>query len=149
MISLRAARPNEGAALALVFGSARAAMAYLPVLHTAQENVVFFSACVARGGWVEVAEVAEMMVGFCAVHEGMVEHLYVRAEWQGRGIGGALLGRAMAAHPAGLSLWVFEENSRAQAFYMRAGFVEVERTDGRGNEEGVPDVRMRWDGVAT
>ena len=31
-------------------------------------------------------------------------------------------------------------NTGARRFYERHGFVEAGRTDGRGNEEGVPDV---------
>jgi len=32
----------------------------------------------------------------------------------------------------------------ARRFYGREGFVEVEHTDGAGNEEGEPDVRLEW-----
>jgi ribosomal protein S18 acetylase RimI-like enzyme len=87
------------------------------------------------------------MVGFCAAHAGWIEHLYVSPAWQGGGIGSALLARAMSENPGGLSLWVFEQNERAAALYTRAGFEVVERTDGRGNEEQVPDLRMQWNGA--
>jgi GNAT superfamily N-acetyltransferase len=137
--------------VASVFAAARAEMTYLPVLHTADEHVAFFSECVAGGSWVEVAEVGEVgngqVVGFCAVHDGWVDHLYVMPEYQRSGIGRTHLVRAKAAHPGGLSLWVFELNHRARSFYFREGFVEMERTDGGGNEERVPDIRMRWSGV--
>jgi GNAT superfamily N-acetyltransferase len=133
-------------------------MRYLPVLHSAEEHVAFFSEHVLPVSWVVVAEVvgAEVgagvvgrggVVGFGAVKAGWLEHLYVVPAYQGGGVGGALLERAMGEHPGGLSLWVFEENSRAQAFYGRARFAEVERTDGSGNQEGRPDVLMRWGGV--
>jgi len=52
----------------------------------------------------------------------------------------------MSENPGGLSLWAFAANHGAIAFYGRAGFVEVLRTDGSGNEERQPDVRMRWPG---
>jgi ribosomal protein S18 acetylase RimI-like enzyme len=132
------------------------------VLHSAEEHVAFFSAYVAgEGHWVEVAVVVAAeaaagaaaaaaagsdVVAFCGVHDGSIDHLYVVPAWQEQGIGGALLDRAMAAHSGGLSLWVFQENVRAQALYARAGFVEQFRTDGGGNEERVPDVRMSWSG---
>lgn len=103
------------------------------------------SVCGAGGCLVEVAAGADgALVGFSAVHADWLDHLYVRPEWQGQGIGGALLARAQAARPGGLQLWVFEANEGAQRLYRRAAFVEVERTDGRGNMEKVPDVRMRW-----
>jgi ribosomal protein S18 acetylase RimI-like enzyme len=99
-------------------------------------------------GGAEVSDGAEM-VGFCAVHAGWIEHLYVTPAWQRGGIGSALLVRAMSENPSGLSLWVFERNERAAALYTRAGFVVVERSDGRGNEEHVPDLRMQWNGTGT
>ena len=34
----------------------------------------------------------------------------------------------------------------AQRCYERQGFVAVERTDGAGNEEREPDVRLVWPG---
>jgi GNAT superfamily N-acetyltransferase len=88
------------------------------------------------------------IVAFSAVKEGWLDHLYVVPPEQGRGIGGALLQRAMSENPGGLSLWAFVANHRAIAFYERAGFVEALRTDGSGNEEREPDVQMRWDGPA-
>ena len=146
-VVIRSARLGDGPAVATVFAAARAQMTYLPVLHTAEEHVAFFSECVAGGSWVEVAEaVPDQIVGFCAVRDGTVDHLYVTPEWQGSRIGGALLVRAMAAHPGGLSLRVFELNQRARSFYFREGFVDLERTDGSGNEEQVPDIEMRWSG---
>ena len=51
------------------------------------------------------------------------------ADWQGRGIGGALIDAALA-HPripagATVLLTVWEDNARAQAFYRRHGFATV------------------------
>jgi GNAT superfamily N-acetyltransferase len=133
--------------------AARADMSYLPVLHTPEEVREYFTERVLPGCDVTVA-VAEAgagagaIVGYSAVHDEWLEHLYVVPAWQNSGIGSALLERAMAKHPGGLSLWVFEENDGAAALYARAGFVVVERTDGSGNEEHVPDLRMRWNGVS-
>jgi len=55
-----------------------------------------------------------------------------------------LLARAREERPAGLQLWTFQVNDEARRFYGREGFVEVEHTDGAGNEEGEPDVRLEW-----
>jgi ribosomal protein S18 acetylase RimI-like enzyme len=168
-VTFRRAEVGDGAAVAAVFGAARSEMAYLPALHTPDEDRAFFTDRVVGSGShdvtvaVAVAEVsggAEMvggaevsdgaeMVGFCAVHAGWIEHLYVTPAWQRGGIGSALLVRAMSENPSGLSLWVFERNERAAALYTRAGFVVVERSDGRGNEEHVPDLRMQWNGTGT
>jgi GNAT superfamily N-acetyltransferase len=145
-VELRAARPDDGVAVADVFAAARAEMRYLPALHSRQEDVAFFSTRVLPTSDVTVADGAGEVVAFSAVRGGWLEHLYVVPAQQGRGIGGALLARAMNENPAGLSLWAFAVNHRAIAFYARAGFAEVHRTDGSGNEERQPDVQMHWAG---
>ena len=40
-------------------------------------------------------------------------------------------------------LWTFVANAPARRFYAREGFVEVRRTGGE-NEEGLPDVLLKW-----
>jgi len=146
-VELRAGRPDDGVAVADVFAAARAQMHYLPALHSRQEDVAFFSTRVLPTSRVAVATSAGEVVAFSAVKDGWLEHLYVVPAYQGRGIGGALLGRAMDENPAGLSLWAFVANHGAIAFYGRAGFAEVLRTDGSGNEERQPDVQMHWAGA--
>jgi GNAT superfamily N-acetyltransferase len=153
-VAYRRARAGlaDGAAVAAVFGAARAQMTYLPVLHTAEEDRAFFTDRVIGSGSHDVTvvevdvDVEGEIVAFSAVCRGWLEHLYVTPAWQGRGIGSALLARAMSEHPGGLDLWVFESNVRAAALYARSGFVVVERTDGGGNEERLPDLRMRRGG---
>lgn len=58
----------------------------------------------------------------------------------GQGIGSQLLALARRQRPHGLRLWTFVSIVRAQRFYERHGFVEIDRTDGRDNEEGAPDI---------
>jgi GNAT superfamily N-acetyltransferase len=145
-VELRGARPEDGVQVAGVFAAARAEMRYLPQLHSQDENVTFFAAQVLPTSRVTVADRAGDVVAFAAVRQGWLDHLYVVPPQQGRGIGRSLLGRAMRENPGGLSLWAFVANHRAVAFYERAGFAEVLRTDGSGNEERQPDVQMRWPG---
>jgi GNAT superfamily N-acetyltransferase len=144
--ALRAGNARDGTALARVFGAARSEMRYLPTLHSYEDHVAYFSGVVLPASQVTVATIDREVVGFSAVKEGWLDHLYVIPAEQGHGIGGALLDVAMRHNPGGLTLWAFVANHRAIALYGRAGFVEVLRTDGRGNEEHVPDVQMRWAG---
>ena len=74
----------------------------------------------------------------------MLAQLYILPGEQGRGIGSALLAKAMARRPAGMRLYAFQRNTRARGFYERRGFVAVEFGDGSGNEEGEPDVLYQW-----
>jgi putative acetyltransferase len=122
-----------------VFLHARSAMSYLPVLHTGEQTQRFI-ARVVRQQRVHVAEVDGTVIGFAAVHEGWLNHLYVEPAWHRRGIGTALL-RAACDGLDHVQLWVFQANDDARRFYERHGFALGELTDGTGNEEQVPDAR--------
>lgn len=73
-----------------------------------------------------------------------LDQLYVLPEAQERGAGTRLVRHAQDGSSGRLQLWVFQSNTPAIAFYRRRGFVIVESTDGRGNEERAPDHRMEW-----
>jgi ribosomal protein S18 acetylase RimI-like enzyme len=144
---LHPAGPQDADAIAALFGAARRAnMAYLPQLHTAEEDRAFFGGVIADGH-TTVALQDGRVVGFIALGEARVEHLYVDPAHQRRQIGTALLRHAQAARPAGLDLWVFQRNTGAIAFYERHGFRIAELTDGADNEEREPDARMVWSGA--
>jgi putative acetyltransferase len=122
-----------------VFLRARAGMSYLPALHSDEQTRRFF-ARVLREQAVHVAVVDGTVIGFAAVHEGWLHHLYVEPGWHGRGIGSALL-RAACDGLDHVQLWVFQANDGARRFYERHGFALGELTDGAGNEEQQPDAR--------
>jgi GNAT superfamily N-acetyltransferase len=92
--------------------------------------------------WVAVA--GTEVVGLLVLSDGWVDQLYLDPAWRGRGIGDRLVATAKQRYPDGLQLWTFQVNGPARRFYERHGFVEVERTDGQGNEEREPDVRYSW-----
>lgn len=92
--------------------------------------------------WVAVEDAG--VVGLLSLLPGWVDQLYVDPSAQGRGLGRALLVHAMRRQPDGLELWTFQANEHARRFYARNGFAEVELTDGAGNKEHQPDVRMAW-----
>jgi chorismate mutase len=76
-----------------------------------------------------------------------LDDLYVVPGRAGQGLGSALLDLVKAQRPGGFCLWVFEMNVPARGFYAHHGLVELERTDGSGNEEKQPDIRMAWPGT--
>jgi putative acetyltransferase len=121
-----------------VFLRARATMDYLPVLHTDEQTRRFF-AKVVRQQRVYVADIGTV-IGFAAVHDGWLNHLYLDPSWYGRGIGTALL-RAATDGLDSVQLWVFQRNDGARRFYERHGFTLQELTDGAANEERQPDAR--------
>ncbi|MEI8412733.1 MULTISPECIES: GNAT family N-acetyltransferase [unclassified Kribbella] len=65
--------------------------------------------------------------------------IYARKAWWGTGLGTRLLEVAVGKEPA--SLWVFEGNHRARAFYRRHGFVE-DGTQVNDPFFDLPEIRM-------
>jgi len=66
--------------------------------------------------------------------------LYVHPLYVARGIGSTLLAHAVATAPLPIRLYTFQQNAGARRFYERNGFVSIEFTYGRANEERCPDV---------
>lgn len=142
-----AAEPADAVALAALFSSAkRTAMPWLPELHDEADDRRFIAERVLPRCEVLLVRRGSEPVGFLALAGDWVEHLYVRPDAQRAGVGSALLEAAMARRPGGLRLWTFQRNGGARAFYARHGFTELELTDGAGNEEREPDVRLGWSG---
>jgi chorismate mutase/GNAT superfamily N-acetyltransferase len=94
-----------------------------------------------------VAETPDGLVGFANVEADWLNGLYVAPAAARSGVGSALLDLVKGLRPAGFCLWVFESNEPARAFYRRHGLVDLERTDGHGNMERAPDIRMAWPGA--
>jgi ribosomal protein S18 acetylase RimI-like enzyme len=146
---LRPGTPEDLAALAALHIRVRDA-AY-PLMPRRVHDDADVTAWVA--GWdlaeseVWVAEAEGRPVGYARVHDEWLEDLYVDPEAAGQGVGTALMELVKARHPQGFGLWVFVSNTRAIGFYDRHGLVEVERTDGAGNEEREPDIKMAWPGA--
>ena|SRR5438067_2346748 len=84
------------------------------------------------------------LVGMLVLEANWIDQLYVDPDLTRAGIGSGLMAVAKRERPAGLRLWTFVSNDGAQRFYVRHGFLEVERTDGRRNEEGSPDIQYEW-----
>jgi putative acetyltransferase len=141
--AIRRAGADDVAAVARLFRTVRrACLPYLPELHTAADDLGFFRDHVFSECEVWVAQ-SDAIDGFIAFRTGWVDHLYVHPERHRKGLGKALLALAMKTY-APLRLWVFQRNAAAIAFYRASGFREIERTDGRHNEEREPDMLMEW-----
>jgi ribosomal protein S18 acetylase RimI-like enzyme len=100
-------------------------------------------------GEVWVAEVDREVVGFAGStpardedppRELELASIYLLAAHHGSGLGQALLDAALGGRPA--SLWVLDDNPRAQAFYRRNGF----ESDGAAKIDerfgGIREIRM-------
>lgn len=142
-IAFRLATPADVPAIATLYGRVRTAkLPYLPTLHSHEDDLSHFGGHVNNTSTVWVAE-SGAILGFIAFRTGWVDHLYVDLGRENRGIGSALLDKAMAAQPS-LTLWAFRRNTVAIGFYRRRGFQIVRETDGSANEEREPDVLLAW-----
>jgi GNAT superfamily N-acetyltransferase len=143
-VTLRAAEPGDAEAVAEIFLAARAEMTYLPELHTAAETHCWVRDVLLPDHEVWIAEEDGGLAGFAALGDDFLEHIYVRPEAQGRGLGTALLELSKQRRPKRLRLWVFQKNAGARRLYERHGFELVGSTDGAGNEEHEPDALYEW-----
>jgi len=148
-LTLRRAEPEDATPLADLYTRARVAAVPTmpPAQHTNAEDRAWFAVQLARPGpaaW--LAERDGAVVGYLLIHNDWLDHLFVDPDALGEGIGSVLLDLAKSLRPDGFCLWVFESNAPARRFYARHGLVELERTDGSGNEERSPDIRMAWPG---
>ena len=115
------------------------AMPHMPVLHTPEEDLNFYSTVVFPNTEIWISERSGHVAGFISFRSGWIEHLYVHPDHQGAGIGSALLALAQSAQHS-LRLWTFQCNLGARRFYERHGFRIEKETDGADNEERQPDI---------
>jgi GNAT superfamily N-acetyltransferase len=142
-VLLRAATPDDATAVAAVHLASRRA-APMPAGVRPDHEVEAWLAGRLADDETWVAEVGGRVVGYVRMTATWLDDLYVAPSHVGQGIGSMLLDVVKARRPDGFSLWVFETNTPARAFYGRHGLVEREHTDGADNEEQEPDLRMSW-----
>ena len=116
-------------------------------LHTNEEDRAYFRGRVFAACTIWGALDGDDLVGFIAVRDGWIDHLYVLPVWQRQGLGSSLLAVAKAGGGV-FRLWTFQRNNGARRFYEAHGFVAEEETDGSGNDEREPDVLYKWSGEA-
>ena len=136
------AEATDVPALARIIGDWVRETDWMPALHSTEEDEGFVAGLL-QTHVVRVAQRGVDRLGFLARQGGKVRALHVTKAERGMGIGRALLDEVKAGEPE-VSLWTFQANARAIAFYRREGFAEAERTDGQGNDERLPDIRMTW-----
>lgn len=140
---IRRATTDDSAETAEVFLASRATMAYLPRLHT-EDDTRGFIAHVVRELETFVAVRDDRVVGFLALKEDWLDHLYVHPSRFNTQTGSKLFAEACFQRPEGFQFWVFQQNAGARRFYERHGCALARLTDGSRNEEKVPDALYVW-----
>ena len=141
-VTIAPARVLDAGRLSEVMACANADHDWLPQAHSRAEEIGTLGDMIDVG-WVQVARTEGHVVGFLARRAAEIHGLYLHPKAQGKGIAQRLLNGAKAQSDR-LALWSFEANLRASRFYRAAGFIEVARSDGAGNDFGLPDVRFEW-----
>jgi putative acetyltransferase len=143
-VELRRATPDDMAAVAVLHRhTVLTSLPFVPRLHTPQEDAAWFRERLYAANQVWLAEASGGLAGYIAFRPDFIEHLFIRPDAQGQGLGVLLLDKAKA-DTFELSLWTFQQNLRARRFYERHGFTAIRETDGADNEEKLPDVLYRW-----
>ncbi|WP_217577156.1 GNAT family N-acetyltransferase [Mesorhizobium sp. GbtcB19] len=138
-VAIRPAIASDAAAIATMMRASLNAFAWMPVLHTPEEDLFFIRDILLPNQQVTVAVAGEPIVGFIAVDGDWVEQLYLDPARTGQGIGSRLLDQATADMPL-IRLHCFQANTGARRFYERHGFRAEAFGDGSTNEEGLPDI---------
>ncbi len=141
-VHIRPAKSTDAGAVGAVLSEFTQLTDWLPKVHTRAQDVAHAGQMIDRG-WVTVTCQEQVVTGFLARETTTIHALYIAASHHRQGLGRALLNHAKAGVNR-LSLWTFQANVPAQAFYRAEGFVEAERTNGAGNDEGLPDIRYLW-----
>jgi putative acetyltransferase len=82
-------------------------------------------------------------LGFMFLHDGHMEALFIDPDQHGKGIGKALIQRAVAEHPA-LTTDVNEQNHKALGFYEHQGFESTGRSTHDGQGRPYPLIHLRY-----
>ena len=143
-LTIRRLTPTDASDIARVHrASFDDRLPWLSGIHTPDEDLAYFrdtvcATCVLWGGFE-----GQRLIGFIAYRDGWIDHLFVAPEHQGMGLGTRLLDQAQYTQPR-LRLWTFQRNEGARNFYERNGLIQIDITDGSGNEEREPDVLYEW-----
>jgi GNAT superfamily N-acetyltransferase len=140
----RRAVPDDAGEIADVFSRSYRLLTFLPMLHTVEEDRRFIEDVILKDCEVTVAESEGRIVSFLAREGEEIRLLYTDPAVIGSGAGTRLLDAVKSTGVAALELWCFQANMAARRFYERHGFRAVRFTDGRDNEEKMPDMRYRW-----
>ncbi len=144
-ITIERASPRDaGEIAALYLASRAAALPYLHRCHSDAEVRDWIATVMLATGETWVAREAGRILGFVTLNGEELDQLYLLPGHSRRGIGSLLLAKAKERSPERLSLFAFQRNTDARAFYERHGFRLVDVNDGARNEEGEPDALYEW-----
>lgn len=143
-VSMRSARSQDMAVCAAIVNDWIDQTGWMPRVHSREDVVKHYEDDEKMKRNTIVAVDGARVRGFVTLtRDGFINALYVEAASRNQGIGGLLLQRVKRELSPQVNLYVFQANDKAQRFFARHGFVEINRTTG-DNEEDLPDTLMEW-----
>ncbi|HEX9838179.1 MAG TPA: GNAT family N-acetyltransferase [Anaerolineales bacterium] len=144
--SIREYRPDDFDALTILWRISREKS--LPEFqrekgHFFYEDQNYFQNHILKNNQVWVVESGQQRVAFMAINKDFIDQLYIRPDYQRRGIGRALLDFARRLSPDHLWLYTLQINVGARAFYEKNRFV-AEKFGISPPPENEPDVEYHW-----
>lgn len=141
-LTCRRPGPGDGVKMSNLMADWIAQTPWMPNVHSA-EAAAGFGDWLCRVADVQILRVGSEFAGFYAFQDDVLQAFYLMPDHRGKGVGSEIMAQIQMDKPK-IVLWTFQANKAAQRFYMRFGFVEVERTDGAGNDENLPDIKYEW-----
>lgn len=121
------------------------AYAYFGYPHPASVTRQRLLASLEEGEQFWVPEVNGAVVGLLSLQPNYIQKLFIAPEWQGHGIGSALIRKAKRLHSDYIELDCFQENRDACRLYERHGFRPTAWVT--HDEPAIPQVFYRWEGA--
>jgi ribosomal protein S18 acetylase RimI-like enzyme len=144
-VTIERASPRDAGEIATLYLASRTeALPYLRRVHSDDEVQGWIAHVRLANGETWIAREAGRILGFLSLDGEDLDQLYLLPGQFRRGIGSGLLAKAMERSPERLTLFTFQRNTAARAFYERHGFRLVDLNDGDRNEEGEPDALYEW-----
>ena len=111
-------------------------------IHSIESHMYFLNHILPEKFQIDIALIDEKVVGMIAYNDREISQLYIHLDYQGKGLGKALLEKVKKQSSGRLKLYTFEVNKNAQVFYEKNGFKVIAR--GHENEENLPDILYEW-----
>ncbi len=113
-----------------------------PEGHSFENHLYFLNHILSKQYQIDIVLIDDKVVGMIAYNKREISQLYIHVDYQGIGIGQALINKVKEQSNGSLSLSTFEVNTNAQKFYEKNGFEIISR--GHENEENLPDIQYEW-----
>jgi GNAT superfamily N-acetyltransferase len=122
-----------------------AAYAFFGYLYPADVTRQRLLASLNRGEEFWVPEANGAVIGLLSLTPHYIQKLFIAPEWQGQGIGSALIRKTKSLYRDYVELDCFQENRSACLLYERHGFRPYAWVT--HDEPAVPHVLYRWEGT--